>query len=174
MIFRISFLPCLHVDCQFCALQWLYFLSPAGMPESQGKDSESCSSSSSNTGDSVASFGQVSSFCPWGKCKLHAHTPGNLLCMFIPFQLGYSKAGIVLHPTVLHIFSLQSLGIPWVIMSCSGFFSNSFYLLYLKVGLILFSLIPRWPESCLHIFSVQVQKSQLLSAIKKSFWNVVK
>ncbi|XP_074395039.1 DNA repair protein RAD52 homolog isoform X2 [Zonotrichia albicollis] len=28
------------------------------MPESQGKDSESCSSSSSNTGDSVASFGQ--------------------------------------------------------------------------------------------------------------------
>ncbi|XP_049678640.1 DNA repair protein RAD52 homolog isoform X3 [Accipiter gentilis] len=53
-----SFLACLHTDCSVIFSVYIFLLS-LGMPESQGKDSESyISSNSSSTSNSVACFGQ--------------------------------------------------------------------------------------------------------------------
>lgn len=60
--------------------------------------------------------------------EMQPHTPGNLLCIFIPFQSCY---------TLLYFtsFLCSSLGMPQIIINCSGFFSKRFVnLLNLKSG----------------------------------------
>lgn len=121
------------MECQSCSVQSLHSLWSPGMPESQGKDTESYSSSSSNTGDSVASFGQVSSFCPTGKCSLTLLE----ICSASLFLSNWATAGLESCYTLLYFtsFLCSSLGMPQIIINCSGFFSKRFVnLLNLKSG----------------------------------------
>lgn len=166
-IFRISFLPCVHVECQFCSLQSLYFLSPPGMPESQGKDTESYSSSS-NPGDSVASFGQVSSFCPRGKCML------TLLgiCSAGLFLLNWATLRLESCYTPLYFtfFLCNSLGRPQIIRNCSGFFSKGFLIFEtLKVGLMLFFIIYNVLSHAYTYSQYRFRKTNCLQLLKNHF-----
>lgn len=127
-----SFLACLHTDCSVIFSVYIFLLS-LGMPESQGKDSESyISSNSSSTSNSVACFGQVSSFCLRGNQQFYAYASGNLLCVFTHFKVGYSKVGVIsitlamLYLIVRCVFLQDSLGIPGVTINCSGFFTKGF------------------------------------------------